>query len=285
MHNFVVQTLNGLTFAALLFMLSSGFTLVFGLMRVVNLAHGTIYLFGGYCGYTIGKTTGSFALALFTGAASMALLGLILERGLLRRLRGELIAELLVTMGVAFIMADLALAIFGGDPVTLQMPGFFNRSTQLWTFVYPNGRLLILGVAALTAMSMYFLISRTRIGAIIRAGVDDREMVDALGIPIDRVFESVFIGGAALAGLSGVFGAAALSLYPGGDVEILTLALIVVTVGGLGSLKGAVAGSLVVGLLNNYGQAYFPELSYFALFAPMVIILLWRPQGLFGVRN
>lgn len=285
MQTFAAQTLNGITFAALLFMLSSGFTLIFGLMRVVNLAHGSLYLFGGYCGYVTWAATGSFALGLSAGAISMVVLGLAVERFLLERMRGDFVAELLVTMGVAYIMADLALAFFGGDPRQLHMPGILGSSSKLGTLTYPNARIMILAAAIGLAVVLYLVISRTKIGAIIRAGVDDREMVDALGIPIRKVFLAVFVAGSALAGLSGVLGGSVLSLYPGADAEILALALVVVTIGGLGSLRGAIVGSLVVGLLANYGQAYFPDLSYFAIFAPMAIILLWRPNGLFGVRG
>jgi branched-chain amino acid transport system permease protein len=266
-------------------MLSSGFTLIFGLMRVVNLAHGSLYLFGGYCGYIAWTASGSYLLALLAGAASMAVVGLAIERLLLARMRGDFIAELLVTMGLAYIMADLALAFFGGDPRQLPMPGVLGRSSALGSLIYPNARIVILFSAIALAALLYFVISRTKIGAIIRAGVDDNEMVDALGIPIRRVFLAVFVAGSALAGLSGVLGAGVLSLYPGADSEILALGLVVVTIGGLGSLRGAIVGSLVVGLLANYGQTYFPDLSYFAIFAPMAIILLWRPNGLFGVRG
>jgi len=176
----------------------------------------------------------------------------------------------------------LALAVFGGDPLAVHMPGVLDQSSQLGPIVYPNQRFFILGVAIAVALLLYLVIGRTRAGAMIRAGVDDREMVDALGVPIKRIFTAVFVLGAALAGVTGVLGASLLTLYPGADSEILTFALVVVIVGGLGSLKGAVFGSLVVGLLDTYGKAYFPELAYFSLFAPMVLILLWRPQGLFG---
>ncbi len=271
MQGFLEQTLNGLTFAGLLFLLGSGFTLIFGLMRIVNLAHGGTYLAGGYVGYTVIQTTHNFLLGLAAGAVAMALLGVLLERGLLVHVRGLPMAELLLT-----------LAIWGGDPLAIRLPGVLNASSRLGPFVYPNNRLFILGVAAVIAVLLYGLMRRTRLGAIIRAGVDDREMVSALGINIARVFTAVFVLGAFLAGLAGVLGGSLLSLYPGGDSEILTFALVVVVVGGLGTLEGAMVGSLIVGLLVNYGNAYFPELAYFSLFAPMVVILLVRPQGLFG---
>jgi len=281
-QNFIQQTMNGVTYAGLLFLLGSGFTLIFGLMRIVNLAHGSTYLVGGYIGYTVMAATNNFILALLAGAVSMGIFGVILERGLMRQVRGQPISELLLTMGVSFVMGDLALAIFGGNPLSVRMPGGLDKSTLIGPITYPNERFFILGVAIVVAVILYVVIGRTRAGAMIRAGVDDREMVDALGIPIKRVFTAVFILGTFLAGLAGVLGASLLTLYPGADSEILTYALVVVIVGGMGSLKGAVIGSLVVGLLDNYGKAYFPELAYFSLFAPMVLILLWRPQGLFG---
>lgn len=282
MQGFVEQTLNGLTFAGLLFLLGSGFTLIFGLMRIVNLAHGGTYLVGGYVGYSTIALTHSFVLGLAAGAVAMAVFGVLLERGLLTRVRGMPFSELLLTMGVAFIMGDMALAIWGGDPLAIHMPGVLDRSSRLGPLTYPNSRFVILGVAIAVAFLLSYLLGRTRIGAIIRAGVDDREMVSALGININRVFTLVFILGTLLAGLAGVLGGSLLTLYPGGDSDILVFALVVVIIGGLGSLRGAIVGSLVAGLLDNYGQAYFPELAYFTLFAPMVVILLWRPQGLFG---
>jgi branched-chain amino acid transport system permease protein len=284
-QNFIQQTLNGITYAGLLFLLGSGFTLIFGLMRIVNLAHGAIYLLGGYVGFETMRATHQLVLALAAGGVSMALFGVVLERGLLRSLRGQPISELLLTMGVAFIVGDLSLAVFGGDPVSVRMPGVLGESSQLGPITYPNQRFFILAVAIAVALLLYLVIGRTRAGAMIRAGVDDREMVDALGIPIKRVFTAVFVLGVFLAGLTGVLGASLLTLYPGADTEILTFALVVVIVGGMGSLKGAVVGSVVVGLLDNYGKAYFPELAYFSLFAPMVLILIWRPQGLFGTRT
>jgi branched-chain amino acid transport system permease protein len=282
MQGFIGQTLNGVTYAGLLFLVGSGFTLIFGLMRIVNLAHGGAYLLGGYVGYSTLLATSSLWLAVAAGAISMAALGVVLERGLLLRLRGYPMAELLLTMGVAFILGDMALAIWGGDPRAIKMPGVLDRSSHLGPLVYPNSRLFILGVAVAVALLLYYLMARTRIGAIIRAGVDDREMVSALGINIDRVFTAVFILGVFLAGLAGVLGGSFLTLAPGSDSDILTFAIVVVIVGGLGSLPGAIVGSLVVGLVDNYAKAYFPDVAYFSLFAPMVLILLVRPQGLLG---
>jgi branched-chain amino acid transport system permease protein len=282
MQGFLEQTLNGLTFAGLLFLLGSGFTLIFGLMRIVNLAHGAVYLVGGYVGYSAIALTHNFLLGLGAGAVAMALLGLVLQRGLLVHVQGLPFSELLLTLGVALILGDAALAIWGGNPLAITMPGILNRSSLIGPLVYPNSRLFILAVALAVALLLLYVVERTRIGAIIRAGVDDREMVAALGININRVFTIVFVLGSLLAGIAGVLGGSLLTLYPGGDSDILLFALVVVIIGGLGSVKGAIAGSLVAGLLDTYGQAYFPELAYFALFLPLVVILLVRPQGIFG---
>src|SRR5207249_4886183 len=187
MQGFIEQTLNGVTYAGLLFLVGSGFTLIFGLMRIVNLAHGGTYLLGGYVGYSTLLATGSLWLALGAGALSMAVFGVLLERGLLQRLRGYPMAELLLTMGVAFILGDVALAIWGGDPRAIRMPGILDQSSDLGPLVYPNSRLFILGVAVIVAILLWYLMGRTRVGAIIRAGVDDREMVSAMGININRV--------------------------------------------------------------------------------------------------
>lgn len=282
MGGFLVQTLNGVTFAGLLFLLASGFTLIFGLMRIVNLAHGTVYLVGGLVGYDAWVFTRSYALAIVAGAVSMAIFGIFLERVLLRPLRGQPVRELLLTLGVTFVMSDLTTTIFGGNPLSIRPPSFIDGSTQLGSVNYPTFRLAFLAVGVAIAVALYVINARTRIGMIIRAGVDDREMVAALGIPVARVFTAVFVVGCLLAGAAGVLGASFLTIYPGVDSQVLLYALVVVIVGGVGSLKGAVVGSLVVSLLVNYASAYFPSFSYFSLFGPMVLILLWRPHGLFG---
>ncbi|MGH9102469.1 MAG: branched-chain amino acid ABC transporter permease [Acidimicrobiales bacterium] len=284
MPELIAQTLNGLTLAGIMFLVASGFTLVFGVMRVTNLAHGATYLLGGYVAYSVIGATHNFLYGLAAGAVSMAGFGIVLERGLLVRIQGNVMAELLATLGVIYIIDDVSLAVWGGNPLSISLPGALSGSVviPLDHVTYPNGRLFILGVAVVIAILLFFLLRRTRVGAIIRAGVDDREMVSALGINVRRVFTAVFVLGALLAGFAGVLGGTILSLYPGGDSDILTFALVVVIVGGLGSYEGAILGSLIVGLIDNYGQAYFPALAYFALFAPLVIILLARPQGLLG---
>ena len=276
------QLLNGITFAALLFLLASGFTLIFGLMRVVSLTHGAFYLVGGYVGLSVIRATGNFFLGIVAAAVVIGLLGLAIERGLLGFVRGEELPQVLLTIGLAFIMADLSLVIWGGDPVSIPVPDFLRSSFTIGNLTYPEYRMFVVLIGAVVAAVLWYLQSRTRLGAIIRAGVDDIEMVDALGINIKRVFSGVFVVGAALAGLTGVVGGAFLSLYPGADSEILLYGLVVVIIGGLGSLEGAIVGSLVVGLLDTFGKALFPELSYFTIFGPMAIMLALRPRGLFG---
>jgi branched-chain amino acid transport system permease protein len=282
LHEFWLQLLNGITLGALLFLVSSGFTLIFGLMRIVNLAQGSLYLIGGYIGLSTIRATGSFWLALLAGAAAIAALGFLMERGLMRLVRGQPMSEILLTVGLSFIAADLALATWGGDPITLDAPQAINGSVSILGLSYPVFRIFVFGLGILVAVALWFLLERSRTGAIIRAGVDDREMVAALGINIKAVFTAVFVLGALLAGLAGVVGGAYLSLFPGADVEILTYSLVVVVIGGLGSLRGAIAGSLLVGLVYDFGQSLVPDLAYFVLFAPMALILLLRPQGLFG---
>ena len=279
MPEFIAQTLNGLTLAGIIFLVSSGFTLVFGVMRVTNLSHGAIYLVGGYIGYSVISATHNFFYGLAAGALAMAAFGYLLERTLISWLGRSEMAELLATLGLIYVLDDLALAIWGGSPVTINLPGFLGQSSTLpGGIVYPNGRFFILIVAAAVAAGLYYLLRRTRIGAIVRAGVDDRDMVSALGINVRRVFAFVFTLGALLAGFAGVLGGTVLGLYTGGDSDILLFALAVVIVGGLGSYEGAIVGSLVIGLIDNYGTAYFPSLAYSVLFIPVIAILLVRPQ-------
>ena len=281
-EEFQLQLLNGVTFGALLFLVSSGFTLIFGLMRIVNLAQGSLYLLGGYIGLSTIRATGSFWLALLAGATAVGAIGLVIERGLLGAVRGKPMSEILLTVGLSFIVADLALATWGGDPITLEAPPGLDGSTDVFGITYPVFRLAVLVLGAAVAIGLWYLLERTRLGAMVRAGVDDREMAAALGIDVRAVFTAVFVLGALLAGLAGVVGGAYLSLFPGADAEILTYSLVVVVLGGLGSLRGAVVGALLVGLIYTFGQSLVPDLAYFVLFAPMALILIVRPQGLFG---
>jgi branched-chain amino acid transport system permease protein len=276
------QLLNGLTFAALLFVVASGFTLIFGLLRIINLSHGALYLFGGYVGYTIGTRTGSFALAAVAAMAFVALAGLVLEQGLLRFVRGFELRQVLLTLGVAFILDDLALVIWGGDTFTMPVPEVLQGAFVGFGVFYPKFRLFVLLVGILVFLGLWLLLNRTRLGALIRAGVDDAEMVEASGINIRRVFLLTFMLGSALAGLGGLLGGAFLTLYPSADAEILVFSLAVVIIGGRGSLEGAAIGSLLIGLLNTFGQVWFPELAYFVIFGPMALLLAFRPLGLFG---
>jgi branched-chain amino acid transport system permease protein len=280
--SFLVQLINGVTFAALLFLVSSGFTLIFGLMRIANLAHGSFYLIGGYIGYSVSMRTGNFLLAIIVAALAVGILGLLIERVILRLVRNQALPEVLITVGIGFILADLSLIIWGGNALSVPMPLFLQGSVLLGSITYPRFRLFVLVLGILIAILLWLFTEYTRVGAIVRAGVDDAEMVEGLGINIKVVFTGVFLLGAALAGIGGVMGGAFLSLYPGADSEILLYGLVVVIIGGLGSLPGAIVGSLLIGIIDTFGRSYFPDLSYFTIFGPMVVMLALRPQGLFG---
>jgi branched-chain amino acid transport system permease protein len=277
-----LQALNGLSFGALLFLLASGFTLVFGLMKIVNLAHGAFYLAGGYVGIAAFGATRSFLVAVLAGAATAAVFGLAAERLLLRRVRGQELPEVLLTVGIALIIADGCLAVFGGNPRSIPIPTPLAGSVRLGSYAYPAYRLFVVALAATVGVVLYLVQHRTRLGALIRAGVDDREIAAAMGINVPRVFTAMFVFGGALAGLAGVVAAGLLTLRPGADTDILLFALVVVVIGGLGSLQGAAVGSVLIGLVDAFSKVWVPELSYFAVFAPMALILMFRPAGLFA---
>lgn len=280
-----MQTLNGLSFGALLFLLASGFTLIFGLLRIVNLAHGGFYLVGGYAALVTVTATGSYLLALAAAGLVVGVLGLVVERGLLRRLRGRELPEVLLTVGVAFVLADLCLAFFGGEPKKVAAPAALTGSVEVAGLAYPTFRLFVLVLALAVGLALYLLHSRTKVGAIVRAGVDDRETTAALGIDVDRVFTGMFVVGSVLAGVAGAVGGTLLTVLPGADTEILLFALVVVIIGGLGSIRGAAVGSVLVGLVDAFSKAWFPDFASFTVFAPMAIVLVLRPTGLFGSRE
>lgn len=285
MRQIVLPIINGLTLGSLLFLVASGFTLVFGLMRVLNLAHGAFYLWGGYVGLATATATGSFWLGILAGGLAVAVAGGLAERILFRRVRGNTLAEVILTVGLGFILADLALITFGGDATTIPPPRSLSGGVVVLGFGLPKLRLALLGFAALVYAVLWWLLTPTRLGAIVRAGVDDSEMLAALGINIRLVYSAAFVLGAFLAGASGVVGGAFLGLFPGADAEILLFALVVVVLGGLGSLPGALLGSMAVGLAISLGTTYLPELLYFLVFGPMLIVLVTRPQGLLGKQT
>ena len=278
----ISQAFNGLSYGALLFLLASGLSLIFGVMRVVNLAHGSYFMLGGYVGLSVVWRTNSYILALACGALALALIGVGMQRLFLRRLPGQTLGQVLMTIGFALIFQDLALLIWGGDPYTIPVPSALQGVISVGALRFPRYRIFIVVVAVVVGALLWLALDRTRTGAIIRAAVDDAEMAAGVGIRVPRVSLAVFALGAALAALGGVIGGGFLGVYPGADFEVLPYAFVVVIVGGLGSLPGAMIGSVLVGLLDNFGKALFPELSYFTLFAPMALILALRPTGLFG---
>jgi branched-chain amino acid transport system permease protein len=273
---------NSVAFGGLLFLLSAGFSLIFGLMRIPNLTHGSFFLLGGYLGASFLALGLNFWLAAAASAAAMAMIGGGIERLLLRRLAGQELAQVLVTLGLSFMIADLCLMLWGGDPIGVETPPGLRGALPILMITFPTYRLAIVILAAVIAVALWLMLDRTRLGAMIRAGVDDAPMARVTGIRVSRLFTIVFCLGAALAGFAGVIGAPILSLSPGLDADMLPLALIVVILGGTGSLLGALVGSFVIGFIYNFGQALFPELAYIILFLPMLLVLLVRPQGLFG---
>ncbi len=286
MSFWLLLTVNSITFGGLLFLLSAGFSLIFGLMRIPNLTHGSMFMVGAYLGSTflsgeLGFIT-NFWTAAILSAIEVAVLGALMERFLLRRLAGQPLAQVLVTLGVSLMVADLCLMGWGGDPISVETPSGLGGFLRVGPAVFPLYRVAIIGIAVVIAIALWLTLERTRLGAMIRAGVDDPQMARVVGIRVSRLFTIVFGLGAGLAGFAGMIGAPILSVYPGLDQDMLPLALVVVILGGTGSLLGSFVGSIVIGFIYNFGQALLPELAYFILFLPMVIVLVVRPQGLFG---
>ena len=282
MSFWVNQAFNGISYAALLFLVGGGLTLVFGVMKVVNIAHGSFYLLGGYLGLALVAATGNFYVALLGAVLLIALGGIGLERGLLRAVEGDDLRQMLLTMGIALFLQDACLLIWGGDPYNLKGPAYFEQSLKLGGFSFGFLRLFMIGAAAVLFVVLWWFQEKTRAGAKLRAAVDNPEMTEALGINVPVLRMAVFGLGALLAGFGGVIGAAFMGVYPGLDFEILPYAFVVVIVGGMGSLSGALVAAVVLGLADNFGKALFPEISYFTLFAPMGLVLALRPSGLFG---
>jgi len=278
----VIQAFNGLSYGALLFLLASGLSLIFGVMRIVNLAHGSFFLLGGYVALTVIWTTGSWLLALPVAALVIAVVGLLMERVFLRPLGFDPLRQVLLTVGFAFLFQQAALDIWGGDNRDIIPPGMLKESAVIGGFHFPMYRIFMIGMALVMGFILWLTMEKTRMGAMIRATVDDAEMARGVGIDTSRVSMFIFALGAFLAGLGGVIGGAFLGVYPGLDFAILPIAFAVVIIGGMGSLAGAAVGSLLVGLADNFGKALFPEISYFTLYAPMVLILALKPTGLFG---
>jgi branched-chain amino acid transport system permease protein len=353
----IIQTLNSLALGGLLFLLAAGFSLIFGLMRIANLTHGSMYMLGAYVGssvlmgglrvripgsdvalflvaagfllahgamrlagvaqrtmiWVLAAYVGAAALACFftlrtpgaalvfsislpdfarnmwvaalAGAALVALFGVALERVILRELTGNALGQVLVTLGISFIIADFCLMVWGGDPIPVPTPPALQAPLRVGGVAFPTYRLAVLGIAVLTAVVLYLLMDRTRIGAMIRAGVDDPNMARAVGIPVSRLFTTVFCLGAALAGAGGIIGGPIMSAYPGLDADMLPLALIVVMLGGVGSLLGAFVGSFLTGAIYTFGTALLPDLAYVILFLPMIFVIAFRPRGLFGRQS
>jgi branched-chain amino acid transport system permease protein len=284
--NWYVLSVNAVAFGGLLFLLSAGFSLIFGLMRIPNLTHGSLFMLGAYFGAAlivgVHGVALNFWLAAILATIGVAVLGALVERLLLRQLPGQPLAQVLVTLGLSFMAADFCLMVWGGDPINVETPAGLGGFMRLGKAVFPNYKLALIALAVAFAIGLWLLLDRTRLGAMIRAGVDDPDMARVVGIRVSQLFTIVFALGAGLAGFAGIMGGPILSVYPGLDQDMLPLALVVVILGGTGSQLGSFVGSLVVGFLYNFGQALFPELAYFVLFLPMLLVLLLRPQGLFG---
>jgi branched-chain amino acid transport system permease protein len=293
---FLNAVFNGITLGSLYFLVASGFTLIFGLMRNVNLAHGSLYLFGGYIGYAISSWTGSWVLGFIVAFLGVALVGVVLQIVVFRRMEGQDLRQTMVTIGLSIVFADLMLWVFGGDFYQIQTPNWLvgpielplvtavKASGEAVYLRYPMVRLVIFVAAVVIGIAMWLALNRTRVGMMVRAGVDDRDMLAATGVPIQLVFVVVFALGAGLAGIAGVVGGTFQSISPGEDTRFLLASLVVVIVGGMGSIPGAALGAVIIGLAEQLGSVYIPTYAIVVTFLIMVLVLALRPQGLLARR-
>jgi len=281
---YLVTLMNSLTLASLYFIVASGFTLVFGLMRNVNLAHGSLYLLGGYVGFFVAERTGWWVLAMAAGFMAAALAGLLIQVLLLRHMQGQELRQTMVTIGLSIVIGDLLIWIFTGQVHQMEAPEWLQGPIRGIPLIkaYSAYRLSLLGFGIAIGVGLWLLLNRTRVGAMIRAGVDDRGMLAAAGVNVNLVFAVTFMLGAGLAGLGGVIGAVELSMVPGEDTRLLLASLIVVIVGGMGSVVGAAIGAAILGLAETYGLAYAPTYSVVFVFVVLIGVLAFRPRGIMG---
>ena len=281
----VVSFLNGITFGTVLFLLASGLSLIFGVMGILNLAHGTFYMIGAYVGWSIAVQYGlNFGLAVLAGGLAAGVVGVMIERGFVRYLYKQLNEQALLTFGFVYIITNLSLWIWGPLHKAPFTPRIFSGSSSIGGFSYPTSRLVLICMGLILAGGLWWLQNRTRVGAIIRAGMDDKEMVMGLGLNLNRVFVAVFFLGSFMAGSAGVIGAQLLGVNLEFSINVLLLALVVVVVGGMGSVEGALSGGMLIGLIDAFGKALFPEFAMFTIYLAMIVILIARPSGLMGRR-
>ncbi len=282
MGELVGHILNGSSFGALLFLLASGLTLTFGLMRTVNLAHGAFYALGGYFALDVLRRTDRYWLAMLVGIVAATIIGIAFERLILHRVVNQELPQILITVGFAFLASDLLLGYYGGRPQSPPRPPGLDGVMRLEGFAFPHYRMALIAVAIVVWLGLHLLITRTTVGAKVRASVDDEPIARSIGIPVPLIFVTVFGIGTALAAFAGVWGGAFTGLHPGAEWEILLLALVVVVVGGLGSVGGALIAALAVGLLDEFGKWLFPTYALFTVYAPVALLLAFRPRGFFG---
>ena len=284
---YLFTLLNGLTLASLYFIVAAGFTLVFGLMRNVNLAHGSLYLLGGYVGFTIAEKTGWWILAMAGGFAAAAIVGLLIQVLILRHMQGQDLRQTMVTIGLSIVIADLLLWTFTGQVHQMEAPEWLQGPIKDLPVIraYSAYRLSLLGFGIAIGIFLWWLLEGTKVGTMIRAGVDDRAMLAAAGVNVNLVFAITFMLGAGLAGIGGVIGAVELSMVPGEDTRLLLASLVVVIVGGMGSVVGAAIGAAILGLAETYGLAYAPTYSVVFTFVILVLVLAFRPRGIMGAAR
>jgi branched-subunit amino acid ABC-type transport system permease component len=279
----IAQALNGFVYGALLFLLAAGLSLIFGLMGVVNLAHGSFFMLGAFFAVTAVGLTGNFWLAMLLAPIPVTIIAVLVERFFLRPLYArDRLDQVLLTFGFSFILTDITEWAWGKEMLAIQEPRLFEDSIEFLGAIFPLYRLALVGFGVFIALCLWLFIEKTRAGAMVRAGVDDTPTAMGIGLNVPLLLTSTFASGAALAALAGVIAGPILGVYSGIDVEILIPAFIVIVIGGMGSLKGAFVGSLLIGEADTFGKAYLPETAMFLIYLTMIIVLLARPSGLFG---
>lgn len=283
----LIQLLNGVQYGLVLFLVASGLTLVFGILGVINLAHGAFFMLGAYLAYWLTLQTGSFVLAILGGVVIAFAAGLLLEHGLIRRLYGrDHLSQVLLCFGLILVLDEVRQILFGKDVHSVAPPEILRGSFQLTAIQsYPVYRLAVSGFCLLVGMAIFLILRRTRTGMVIRAGAENRDMTRALGIPFGLVNRYVFAAGIALAALGGIIVAPLSTVYPGMGDDMLILSFVVVVLGGIGSVTGAALGALLVGLTDTFGKVFFPDFSSFSVYLLMAVVLLARPNGLAGQRT